>query len=89
MGMKINPEAGTLINVVKNGEKPERKTVEANVQKQRIADSITLENRQASNNRVQNVEEAKEILTQVVDSMPGQVSGLHNLNLQRVMNLIQ
>ena len=87
--MKINPEAGTLINVLKQGDKPEKKTVEANGQKQKIADSISLENRQASNIKVQNVEEAKEILTQVVGSMNGQVSGLHNLNLQRVMNLIQ
>jgi len=87
--MKINPEAGTLINVLKQGDKPEKKAVEANVQKQKIADSITLENRQASNNKVQNVEDAKEILTQVVGNMHSQVSGLHTLNLQRVMNLIQ
>ena len=30
--MKINPEVGTLINVLKQGEKPEKKTVEANLQ---------------------------------------------------------
>lgn len=89
MGMKINPEAGTLINVLKQGEKPEKKTVEANVQKQKIEDSISLENRQASNNKVQTVEEAKEILTQVVGGINGKVSGLHTLNLDRVMNLIQ
>lgn len=87
--MKINPEAGTLINVLKQGEKPEKKTIDANVQKQKIADSISLENRQASNNKVQNVEDAKEILTQVVGNMPSQVTGLHTLNLQRVINLIQ
>jgi hypothetical protein len=87
--MKINPEAGTLINVLKQGEKPEKKTIDANVQKQKIADSISLENRQASNNQVQNVEDAKEILTQVVGNMPSQVTGLHTLNLQRVINLIQ
>ncbi|MEN6475426.1 MAG: hypothetical protein ABFD81_15545 [Syntrophaceae bacterium] len=87
--MKINPEVGTLINVLKQGEKPEKKTVEANLQKQKIADSISLENRQASNNEVQNVEDAKEILTQVVGNMPSQASGLYTLNLQRVINLIQ
>jgi len=89
MGMKINPEAGTLINILKQGEKPEKKTVEAAVQRQKIEDSITLENRQASKNKVQTVEEAKELLTQVVGGINGQVSGLHNLNLDRVMSLIQ
>jgi len=87
--MKINPEAETLINVLKQGDKLEKKTVEAKAQKQRIADSITLENRQASNNQVRNVEDAKEILSQVVGGMQGQTSGLHTLNLQRVISLIQ
>jgi len=87
--MKINPGSETIINILKQGEKSEKKTVEARVEKQKIADSISLENRQASNNHVQNVEDAKEILTQVVGNLNGQISGLYTLNLQRVVNLIQ
>jgi len=89
MAMKINPGSETIINILKQGEKSEKKTVEARVEKQKIADSISLENRQASNNHVQNVEDAKEILTQVVGNLNGQISGLYTLNLQRVVNLIQ
>jgi hypothetical protein len=87
--MKINPDAETMINVLKQGDKFEKKTLEARSQKQKIADSISIENRQASNNQVQNVEDAKEVLTQVIGSLSDQASGVHALNLQRVMNLLQ
>ena len=87
--MKINPNAETMINVLKQDDKFEKKTLEAKTEKQKIADSISIENRQASNNQVQNVEDAKEILTQVVGTLSDQFSGVHTLNLQRVMNLIQ
>lgn len=87
--MKINPEVGTLINIVKQGDKFEKKSVDANAQRKTIADFISLENRQASSTKVENVEDAKEMLSQVVDKMPSQSTNLYTLNLQRVMSLIQ
>lgn len=85
--MKINPEMSSVINVVKQNSRQQRKAEET-AQQQRIVDTISLENKQASNSRVQNVEEAKEVLAQVVVGMPGNTSQLHTMNLQRVINLI-
>lgn len=86
--MKINPEASTIINIVKQ-DSPQAKKAESSEQKQRIADTITLENKQASTSQVQNVEDAKNMLTQVVSGIQGRTSDLHTMNLDRVINLIQ
>lgn len=87
--MKINPEMSSAVNVVKQNSRQTRKAEADETAQQRIVDTISLENKQASNSRLQNVEEAKEMLAQVVDRMPGNTSRLYTLNLQRVMNLIQ
>jgi hypothetical protein len=47
-----------------------------------------VENKQASRPRVENVEEAKEILTQVTDNMENVSSELYSLNQQRIAKLI-
>lgn len=86
--MKVNPEASTVINIVKQSS-PQPRKAESSDQKQRIADTITLENKQASTSRVQNVEEAKNMLNQVVNDIQSSVSNLHSMNLERVINLIQ
>lgn len=86
--MKINPEANTVINIVKYGS-PQPKKAESNEQKQRIADTITLENKQASTSQVRNVEEAKNLLNQIVHGIQDSSANLHSMNLERVINLIQ
>lgn len=88
VSMKIN-DMGNVINVVKQNARSEKKAELTSDQKQRIVDTITLENKQASTSQVQNVEDAKEMLTQVVQDMEGHTSNLHNINIQRVINLIQ
>jgi hypothetical protein len=86
--MKIDPGMENVINIIKPEDKQQKRVEEISEQKKRIVDTISLENRRASESHIENVEQAKHLLNQVVSSMQGSSSDLYNLNLHRVMNLI-
>jgi hypothetical protein len=87
--MKVNPELGNVINII-NQEKDaqsKRKTQDVRSQDQ-IADIVSVENKQASGSRVESVDEAKKILSQVTQGIEKVSSELYNLNYQRVSKVI-
>jgi len=87
--MKVNPEVGSVINIItkEKDAQNQKKTQDAR-SKDRIADIVSVENKQASRSRVENVDEAKQILSNVTKDMEKSSSGLYNLNYQRVSKVI-
>jgi ArsR family metal-binding transcriptional regulator len=87
--MKVNPELGNVINVVTKEKDSDYKKKTQDVRSQgRIADIVSVENQQASGSRVENVEEAKKILSNVTKGFENASSGLYSLNYQRVSKVI-
>jgi hypothetical protein len=87
--MKVNPELGNVINLITKEKDPEYKKKTQDVRSQdRIADIVSVENKQASASRVENVEEAKRILSSVTKGIENVSSGLYSLNYQRVSKVI-
>jgi hypothetical protein len=87
--MKVNPELGNVINVITKEKDAQykQKTQDARSQ-DRIADIVSVENKQASGSRVENVEEAKKILSYVTKNIENVSSGLYSLDYQRVSKAI-
>jgi diphthamide synthase (EF-2-diphthine--ammonia ligase) len=87
--MKVNPELGNVINIVTKEKDSDYKKKTQDVRSQgRIADIVSVENKQASGSRVENVEEAKKILSNVTKGLENVSSGLYSLNYQRVSKVI-
>ena len=87
--MKVNPELGNVINIVTKGKDSQyqKKANDARSQDQ-VADIVSVENKQASRSRVENVEEAKKLLSDVTRDMESASSGLYNLNFQRISQVV-
>jgi ArsR family metal-binding transcriptional regulator len=87
--MKVNPELGNVINIITKEKDSEYNKKTQDVRSQdRIADIVSVENKQASGSRVENVEEAKKILSSVTKGIENVSSGLYSLNYQRVSKVI-
>jgi hypothetical protein len=87
--MKINPEIANVINVVsKDKETKGQKKVADERKPGGMADIVTVENKQASRSKVENVEQAKQLLDDVTKRLQDSSSGLYNLNSSRVSKLI-
>ena len=87
--MKVNPELGNVINIITKEKDSQYKKKTQDVRSQdRIADIVSVENKQASVSRVENVEEAKRILSSVTKGIENVSSGLYSLNYQRVSKVI-
>jgi hypothetical protein len=87
--MKVNPELGNVINIITKEKDSEYNKKTQDVRSQdRIADIVSVENKQASGSRVENVEEAKRILSSVTKGIENVSSGLYSLNYQRVSKVI-
>jgi hypothetical protein len=87
--MKVNPELGNVINIITKEKDTEYKKKTQDVRSQnRIADIVSVENKQASGSRVENVEEAKKILSSVTKGIENVSSGLYSLDYQRVSKVI-
>lgn len=87
--MKVNPELGNVIKFVakENTDQYTEKAQNARNQEE-IADIVSVENKQASRSQVENVDEAKRILSLVTRDMESVSSDLYNLNYQRVSQVI-
>ena len=87
--MKVNPELMNVINVTTKEKDSEYKKKTQDIQFQdRIADIVSVENKQASASRVENVEEAKKILASVAKGIESVSSRLYSLDYQRVSKVI-
>jgi ArsR family metal-binding transcriptional regulator len=87
--MKVNPELGNVINLITKEKDSEYKKKTQDVRSQdRIADIVSVENKQASGSRVENVEEAKRILSYVTKGIENVSSRLYSLDYQRVSKVI-
>jgi hypothetical protein len=87
--MKINPEIANVINVVsKDKEAKGQKKTEDETKLSGMADIVTVENKQASRSKVENVEQAKQLIEDVTKRLRDNSSGLYHLNSSRVSKLI-
>jgi ArsR family metal-binding transcriptional regulator len=87
--MKVNPELGNVINIITKEKDSEYKKKTQDVRSQdRIEDIVSVENKQASVSRVENVEEAKRILSSVTKGIENVSSGLYSIDYQRVSKVI-
>jgi diphthamide synthase (EF-2-diphthine--ammonia ligase) len=87
--MKVNPELGNVINIITKEKDSEFKKRTQDVRYQdRIEDIVSVENKQAAASRVENVEEAKKILSYVTKGIENVSSGLYSLDYQRVSKVI-
>lgn len=86
--MRINPEMPNVINLVKKEEDYQKKAQEKEDAQDRVNDIVSIENKAASGSQVENVEEARVLLSDVMKEMENSSSSLHTLNQQRISQLI-
>lgn len=86
--MKINPEISSVINLVRKEDDFQKKDGEKVEARSRMEDVISVENRAASRPGTRNVEEARELLSQVMKEMESASPSVHNLNQYRISQLI-
>lgn len=86
--MKINPEISNVINLVKKDADYQKRTQEKIEDQSRMEDIVSVENRAASRSEAASVEEARELLTDVLRKMENSSAEVHNLNQYRISQLI-
>lgn len=86
--MKINPEVSSVINLIKRDAEYNKKTEEKTESQQKVADIVSVENSVASHSYVENVEQARALLSDVMSEIEDSSSSLHNLNQYRISQLI-
>ena len=85
--MKINPEISSVINMVKKENGYQERTRETGEQ-QKVEDIVSVENAVASRSHVENVEEARALLSDVMKDMENTSTGVHELNQYRISKLM-
>jgi hypothetical protein len=86
--MKINPEISSVINLIKKDGDYYKKTEDKTEDQRKVADIVSVENSAASGSQVENVEQARALLTDVMNGMGKSSSSVHNLNQYRISQLI-
>ena len=86
--MKINPEISSVVNLVKRENDYQKKAHDKDESLSRMADIISIENKAASHPAVESVEEARELLTDVMSKLENTSPSVHNLNHYRISQLI-
>lgn len=85
--MKINPEMPSVINLVRKDadcNKSEKKVED----QRKVTDIVSVENNAASRSYVENVEQARSLLSDVMNGLEDSSTSLHNLNQYRITQLI-
>ncbi|MFY9399413.1 MAG: hypothetical protein WAR22_13720 [Desulfomonilia bacterium] len=85
--MKVNPEISSVINLVKREVGFQERAGEKVEAHSRMEDVISVENRAASRPGAQNVEEAGELLSQVMNNIESAAPSVHNLDQYRISQL--
>jgi hypothetical protein len=86
--MKINPEISSVINLVRKDADYHKKTEEKAEDQRKVADIVSVENNAASRSHVENVEQARALLSDVMNGMEDSSPSLHNLDQYRITQLI-
>lgn len=86
--MKINPEISSVINMVSKENTYQKKSQEALEEKQKVEDIVSVENAAASRSNVASVEEAKALLADVMNTIGDYSTDVHDLNQNRISQLI-
>ncbi len=86
--MKINPEISSVINLVKKDSDYQKKSEARGEEQKNVEDIVSVENKVASRSDVENVEEARVILSDVMKEIDRTSSSVHNLNTGRISQLI-
>lgn len=83
--MKVNPEVGNVINIIRkeSGEQAPKRAQEAQ-KRTGIEDVVSLENRQASKPTLENVDEARSLLSQVIEDLESAPKDLYSLDARRI-----
>jgi hypothetical protein len=86
--MKINTEMPSVINLVKKDEEYQKKARDNDEGKSTVTDVVSVENKAASRSQVENVDEARVLLSDVMKRMDSTSSSVHNLDNFRISQLI-
>ncbi len=86
--MKINSEISGVINLVRKDGDYRKKAEEMTEDKRKVADIVTVENNAASRSYVENVEQARALLSNVMSGIKESSPTLHSLNQYRITQLI-
>jgi len=86
--MKISSEMPSVLNLVKKDEEYRNRASDKDEGRSAVTDVVSVENTAASRSRVESVEEARVLLTDVMKEMDKASSSVHNLNQSRISQLI-
>lgn len=86
--MKINPEISSVINLVRKDSDYSKKNEEKVEDQRKVADIVSVENSAASRTYVENVEQARALLSDVMNGMDDSSASLHSLNQYKISQLI-
>jgi len=86
--MKINSEMSSVINLVKKDEEYQKRTSDSSESGSAVTDVVSIENKAASRSPVASVDEARVLLSDVMKGMAKASSSVHNLNQDRISQLI-
>lgn len=86
--MKISSEMSSVLNLVKKDEGYRERVRENDEGRSAVTDVVSVENKAASRSRVESVEEARALLSEVMREMGKASSSVHNLNQSRISQLI-
>ncbi len=90
--MRINPDmSSNIIGVTKKDseKKPGKLHGSPGERHDKVYDKVKVENKYAANVHVDGVDEAKDILSNIVNELPSSNKDLHNLDVHRLIGLFQ
>lgn len=87
--MKVSPEMGSVINIIRKegGDRAQNKAEDAKARKA-IEDVVSIENKQASGTDVKSVDDARRLLSSVLDGMKDVTSDLYAVDVHRVSSMV-
>lgn len=86
--MKVNSEISNVLSLVKKDADHQKRAQEKVESQSRMEDIVSVENRAASRSEAESVEEARELLTDVMRRMESSSADVHHLNQYRISQLI-
>lgn len=86
--MKITGEIANVVNIVRKNDPQQRNAENTTEASSKAYDSVTVENKQASGVTIENLDEVRDLVQNVTSGLTQNPSRLHNLNAERLANLI-
>jgi len=86
--MRVNPDISNIIHPARQEQRDKSVSKGPLDSDQTVYDVVSVENQHASDTRLDSVDQAKDLLSHIVDKLPSS-PGVHNLNVQRLIGLFQ